>query len=69
MSNSDGGKGSKPRPFSITEQEYADRWSAIFGRKYVEEIIEDAKKYLQQRQRTEEVIKGLEKRLKENKND
>ena len=69
MSNSDGGKGSKPRPFSITEQEYADRWNAIFGRDKVEKIVEDAKKYLQQRQRTEESIRVLEKQFKENQND
>lgn len=48
MSNSDGGKGSKPRPFSITEQEYAERWNAIFGRDKAEKIIEDAKEYLNQ---------------------
>ena len=29
---SDGGKGSKPRPFSVADQEYATRWDAIFGR-------------------------------------
>lgn len=29
---SDGGKGSKPRPFSVTQQEYDNRWDAIFGR-------------------------------------
>lgn len=29
---SDGGKGSKPRPLSVSDQEYADRWSAIFGK-------------------------------------
>jgi hypothetical protein len=29
---SDGGKGSKPRPISITQQEYDTRWDAIFGR-------------------------------------
>lgn len=29
---SDGGKGSRPRPFSITQQEYDTRWDAIFGR-------------------------------------
>ena len=28
----DGGKGSKPRPFSVTQQEYDNRWDAIFGR-------------------------------------
>jgi len=30
---SDGGKGSKPRPFSISHEEYADRFDAIFGKK------------------------------------
>ena len=29
---SDGGKGSKPRPFSVSNQEYASRWDAIFGK-------------------------------------
>jgi hypothetical protein len=29
---SDGGKGSKPRPFSVSELEYASRWDAIFQR-------------------------------------
>ena len=30
MSNN--GKGSKPRPFSVSQQEYESRWDAIFGR-------------------------------------
>jgi len=29
---SDGGKGSKPRPYSVSNQEYAGRWDAIFNR-------------------------------------
>jgi hypothetical protein len=29
---SDGGKGSKPRPISVSDQEYANRWNAIFGK-------------------------------------
>lgn len=29
---SDGGKGSTPRPFSVSNEEYAARWDAIFGR-------------------------------------
>lgn len=29
---SDGGKGSVPRPFSVTQEEYARRWDMIFGR-------------------------------------
>ena len=29
---SDGGKGSKPRPYSVSNEEYANRWDAIFNR-------------------------------------
>ena len=29
---SDGGKGSKPRPISISQQEYDTRWDDIFSR-------------------------------------
>ena len=29
---SDGGKGSKPRPFSVAQHEYDNRWDTIFGR-------------------------------------
>ena len=50
MSKSDGGKGSSPRPFSISEEEYARRWEAIFGRDKVEKIIQDAKDYLKQQE-------------------
>jgi len=28
----DGGKGSKPRPFSVSQAEYDARWDAIFQR-------------------------------------
>lgn len=37
------GKGSTPRPFSIAQEEYANRWDAIFGRdkaKKQEESVE-----------------------------
>ena len=27
-----GGKGSKPRPFSVSQEEYEKRWDAIFQR-------------------------------------
>jgi hypothetical protein len=27
---SDGGKGSTPRPFSVSQEEYDNRWNAIF---------------------------------------
>lgn len=48
MSQAEAGKGSTPRPFSITEQEYAKRWETIFGRNKVEKIVEDAEKYLKE---------------------
>jgi hypothetical protein len=32
MSKSDGGKGSSPRPFSVSQDEYNKRWDAIFSR-------------------------------------
>lgn len=48
MSKSDGqrsaGKGSSPRPFSVSQDEYNKRWDAIFGRDLDEgepEIEED----------------------------
>ena len=28
----DGGKGSKPRAFSVSHEEWSNRWDAIFGR-------------------------------------
>lgn len=34
---SDGGKGSSPRPLSVTNEEYANRWDAIFGRDQLSE--------------------------------
>ena len=30
---SDGGKGSTPRPFSVSQEEFANRFETIFGRK------------------------------------
>jgi hypothetical protein len=30
---SDGGKGSKPRPFSVSQEEFGDRFDTIFGKK------------------------------------
>jgi hypothetical protein len=31
----DGGKGSSPRPFSVSQEEYDNRFEAIFGKKKV----------------------------------
>lgn len=35
-------KGSKPRPFSVTQEEYDKRWDAIFGRDLKKEEDEKA---------------------------
>lgn len=43
MKKSDGGKGSSPRPYSVSQDEYSKRWDAIFGRDLDEpEIDEEA---------------------------
>ena len=34
-----GGKGSKPRQFNISQEEYGDRFDAIFGKKKKEEKV------------------------------
>ena len=39
--SSDGGKGSSPRPFSVSQAEYDARWDAIFGRDLKEESTEE----------------------------
>jgi len=41
MSKSDGGKGSSPRPFSVSQAEYDARWDAIFSRDLEEETTEE----------------------------
>lgn len=33
----DGGKGSAPRPFSVSQDQFASNWDAIFGKKKVAE--------------------------------
>ena len=48
---SDGGKGSSPRPFSVSNEEYATRWDMIFGRDLAKEsgeksLEEEKSKYI-----------------------
>jgi len=38
---SDGGKGSKPRPYSVSQEEYDKRWDAIFQRDTENESVKD----------------------------
>lgn len=51
---SDGGKGSKPRPLSVSEQEYRTRWDAIFGRD-LEEADSEVDKPTRNNAETQEV--------------
>ena len=34
---SDGGKGSRPRPYSVDQKTFENNWDAIFGKKKKEE--------------------------------
>ena len=36
---SNGGKGAKPRPLSVSDQEYANRWNAIFAKDEYYDIL------------------------------
>jgi hypothetical protein len=40
---SDGGKGSKPRPYSVSQAEYDSRWDAIFCRDLKDDESPDSK--------------------------
>lgn len=39
MAQAEAGKGSRPRPFSISHEEWTNRWDAIFGRDLKEESM------------------------------
>lgn len=41
---SDGGKGYTQRPRSVADEEWANRWDAIFGRDRMTDIAEKAKR-------------------------
>ena len=60
---SDGGKGSAPRPFSVSQEEYANRFDAIFKKniKAAEEIHSDKGYQLG----TEEAQKAFAKKRQE----
>jgi hypothetical protein len=34
----DGGKGSKPRPFSVSQEKFSDNWDKIFKNEYQDEL-------------------------------
>lgn len=55
---SDGGKGSSPRPFSVTQEEYANRFDTIFGKKITHVIVDELDdKLTRYNEETQEVLK------------
>ena len=46
-------KGSRPRPFSVTQQEYDARWDAIFQRDVKEENLNEKAPVLENNQEKE----------------
>lgn len=55
MAMSNGGKGSTPRPFSVSNEDYTNRWDAIFGKdKTKEEPIGKPLKELDNEKPTED---------------
>ena len=52
----DGGKGSSPRPFSISQDEYEKRWDAIFQRDLKEDNTGTSKNELQDVLSTEDCL-------------
>ena len=60
----DGGKGCRPRPFSVSQKEFDNRWDAIFGKKKKteEEIINEVSKLV-----AEETLQATEPKAEDNK--
>lgn len=48
------GKGSRPRPFSVSQEEYANRWDAIFARELKEDKSEEEKSQSEVKETEEE---------------
>jgi hypothetical protein len=55
---SDGGKGSKPRPFSVPKEEFDNRFDLIFGKKKREDNTGIDKNEYQDILSTEDTILG-----------
>ncbi len=52
------GKGSRPRPFSVTNDEYARRWDAIFQRDQEQSVIDEISRLT-----VEETLQATENRI------
>jgi len=56
---SDGGKGSSPRPFSVSNAEYAARWDAIFSRDLKKKEVTETLASVPVAQDTPNVLDGV----------
>jgi hypothetical protein len=59
---STGGKGSRPRPFSVDQKTFDSNWDAIFKRKIEEEIINEVSKLI-----ADETLQATEPKAENNK--
>lgn len=66
---SDGGKGSKPRPFSISQQEYDNRWDHIFSRDLKEDNTGTSKNEYYDVLTTEDALRSNEETQEALRND
>jgi hypothetical protein len=58
-----GGKGSTPRPFSVSQDEYEKRWDAIFQRDLEEDNTDTTKNEYQDVLSTEDCLLEIPKNL------
>jgi hypothetical protein len=58
-----GGKGSTPRPFSVSQDEYEKRWDAIFQRDLEEDNTDTTKNEYQDVLSTEDCLLEIPKKL------
>lgn len=56
----DGGKGSKSRPFSVTQDAFADNWDKIFGNKNEKEPENKTNQASQPVESGDMVVSGLQ---------
>jgi hypothetical protein len=58
----DGGKGSRPRPYSVDQKTFDSNWDAIFKKKTEEEIINEVSKLV-----ADETLQATEPKAEDNK--
>ena len=62
----DGGKGSKARPFSVAHEEYSKRWDAIFSRDGLDDNTGTSKNEYQDILSTEDCFESEDKTTRNN---